>query len=210
MAPRSAERILSRRCLRWAVHVFAAGTLQVGSAALASATLAPEIAYLHEQAVGGDVLAQFDLAIVLLCGKLVPRDPAQAALWLALASAKDDRNAQSVLGWQLMSGTGVRRDDRHAARWLESAAKAGDAAAQNNLGVLYALGHGVAKDRVAAQRWFGAAAAQGATYAAQNLEQLQRRGVGARQKAMAPPPTHPALIRAGCAALPSASNARTR
>jgi TPR repeat protein len=175
----------------------AAGTVAAAAQASTAAEVPAAIAALHRQAVDGDMQAQYDLAIVLLCGRRVPRDPAQAALWLALASARGHLGAQSVLGWLLMSapragpsrpphggsskvaqpplletGTGVKRDDMHAAHWLERAAAGADTAAMNNLGVLYATGRGVDADAARAERWFRAAAAQGASDAARNLEVL--------------------------------------
>ncbi len=163
----------------------------------------PAVAALHRQAVAGEAQARYDLGIVLLCGRWVPRDAPTAGLWMALASAQDHEGAQSVFGWQLMTGTGVRRDDLHAVHWLTRAAETGDTAAQNNLGVSYALGHGVPRDRALAERWFQAAADQGAEEAARNLAVL--RGDG---PASAPRSTlgggHPRLSQAACAAPPRA------
>jgi hypothetical protein len=157
----------------------------------------PAVAALHREAVEGDVNARYDLAIVLLCGTQVPRDPASAALWLALLVPTGHAGAQSVLGWQLMTGTGVLRDDRHAAHWLHEAADRGDTAARNNLGVLYALGRGVPLDLAAAERLLRSAADQGAEAAARNLAVLL-----GRQGTAQPSSTHPAVTAAACKALP--------
>jgi uncharacterized protein len=189
-----------RRLPHWSVG---AVTLALWAAGPAWARLpeAPVIAALHAQAVEGQAQARYDLGIALLCGKLVPRDPAQAALWLALASAQDHRGAQSVFGWQLMTATGVKRDDLHAAHWLQKAATSGDTAAQNNLGVLYAVGRGVAADRNQAERWFRAAAEQGASDAERNLALLLGKGSTAAKRSAGPPSLHPALASAGCGPL---------
>ncbi|MDP1899546.1 MAG: tetratricopeptide repeat protein [Rubrivivax sp.] len=169
----------------------------------AAATAPAAIAALRHRAIAGDLQAQYDLAIVLLCGQWVPRDPAQASLWLALASARDHRGSQSVLGWLLMTGTGARRDDAHAAHWLGKAAEGGDTAAQNNLGVLYATGRGVKQDEAQADRWFSAAAEKGATEAARNLAVLRGEASAptGRRRAVALA-VHPALAGAACRMLP--------
>ena len=143
-----------------------------GVAALPPARYPAAVAALHRQAVTGDAQARYDLAIVLLCGALVPRDPASAGVWMALAAPQGHVGAQSVFGWQLMSATGMQRDDLHAVHWLQQAAEAGDTAAQNNLGLQYALGHGVIRDEAQAERWFRAAADKGAAAAARNLQIL--------------------------------------
>jgi TPR repeat protein len=162
-------------------------------------TVPAPLAALHQHAVDGDAQAQFDLGILLLCGRELPRDAAHAALWMAMAAARNHDGAQSVLGWQLMTATGVRRDDLHAAHWIELAARAGDTAAQNNLGVLYALGQGVPRDPAEAERWFRAAADQGAAEAQRNLALLRGSALPARSaSASGTPGLHPALIAAGC------------
>ena len=167
------------------------------------------VATLHREAVAGEADARYALAVVLLCGTQVPRDPASAALWLALLAPAGHAGAQSVLGWQLMTGTGVLRDDRHAARWLRDAADQGDTAAGNNLGVLFALGRGVPRDRAAAERLFRTAAEQGAEAAARNLAVLLgrdelptvRSASPGASGAPGPAAAHPALTTAACQAL---------
>lgn len=161
----------------------------------------PAVAALHRQAVAGEAQARYDLGIVLLCGRWVPRDAPTAGLWMALASAQDHTGAQSVFGWQLMTGTGPRRDDLHAVQWLRRAAEAGDTAAQNNLGVSHALGHGVPRDLVLAERWFRAAADQGAEDAVRNLAVLRGEPAASAPR-VALGGGHPQLSKAACAAPP--------
>jgi len=157
------------------------------------------LAALHRHALEGDPQAQFELGILLLCGRELPRDAAHAALWMALAAARNHDGAQSVLGWQMMTATGLKRDDLHAAHWIQLAAQAGDTAAQNNLGVLYALGQGVSRNPAEAERWFRAAADKGAAEAQRNLAVLRGTALPARSASAAGSAgLHPALIAAGC------------
>lgn len=183
-----------------ALAVLLCVSLGVAAAPLAPDRYPPAVAALHHAAVDGGADARYDLAIVLLCGAQVPRDPASAALWLALLVPAGHTGAQSVLGWQLMTGTGVLRDDRHAARWLREAADRGDTAARNNLGVLNALGRGVPRDLAAAERLFRSAADQGAEAAARNLAVLLGRD-DAAQRLSQPLAAHPALTATACRAL---------
>lgn len=173
------------------------------AAPLAPLSYPPPVAALHRAAVNGDTDASYDLAIVLLCGRQVPRDAGSAALWLAMLAPTGHGGAQSVLGWQLMTGDGVLHDDHHAARWLREAADRGDTAARNNLGVLHALGRGVPRDPDAAERLFRAAAEQGAEAAARNLAVLLGHDVpaAAARGALDPSAAHPALSAAACEAL---------
>jgi TPR repeat protein len=170
-------------------------------AAPVGGTMAVEsaLALLRERAGAGDAQAQYNLAVALLCGTQVARDPAAASQWLALAAAQNHTGARSVLGWMYMTGTGVQRDSAKAAHWLLQAAKAGDTAAANNLGILYALGQGVAQDDAQAEHWFNVAAGQGAVDAVRNLEVLRAFPGGSGKP---PEPVtntlHPALMPANC------------
>lgn len=193
---------------RMSVALVAGAALLVAATRAPAAPLSPDrypppVAALHRAAVDGAADARHDLAIVLLCGTQVPRDPASAALWLALLAPAGHTGAQSVLGWQLMTGTGVLRDDRHAAHWLGEAADRGDTAARNNLGVLHATGRGVPRDPAAAERLFRAAAGQGAEAAARNLAVLLGRDgpASAGPRAAEPSAAHPALTADACQAL---------
>lgn len=164
-----------------------------------TAAVASALALLRERASAGDAQAQYDLAVALLCGTQVARDPVQAAQWMTLAAAQEHTGARSVLGWMYMTGTGVKRDAGQAAQGLQLAAEAGDTAAANNLGVLYALGQGVTQDDALAAHWFKLAASQGAADAARNLEVLRAfpGGTGKRPEAAATA-MHPALTPANC------------
>jgi hypothetical protein len=145
----------------------------VGEApASVSAPSPSELTRLNKAASRGDAQAQYDLAVVLDCGRGAKRDPARALRWLTQAASGGHVAAQSALGWKYMTGEGVVRDDGTAFRWIRRAAESGEAAAQNNLGILYAQGRGVEADVVEAEKWFRRAAEQGAADAQRNLDEL--------------------------------------
>lgn len=129
-------------------------------------------ANLRDEAMRGDIQAQYDLAIALDCGCGVQRNRAEALAWLRKAADQGHVGAQSALGWKYMTGDGVRRDDSVALGWLRRAAARGNTSAQNNLGILYAQGRGVAADPVEAEKWFRSAAEKGAADAQRNLDAL--------------------------------------
>ena len=149
-----------------------------------------EVAVLRNEAMRGDVQAQYDLAVALDCGCGVQRDRAEAVEWLRKAADRGHVGAQSALGWKYMTGDGVRRDDKLAFAWLRRAAERGNTSAQNNLGILYAQGRGVEADPAEAEKWFRSAADKGAADAQRNLEAL----LGGRRRDVRPS-SHPPLRR---------------
>jgi len=94
----------------------------------------------------GDTAAQCGLGLMYAKGQGVPRDCAQAALWLRKAAEQGDAEAQDSLGVLYGNGEGVPQD--YAALWFRKAAEQGNANAQDNLGYWYEEGEhrGVAQD----------------------------------------------------------------
>ncbi len=135
-------------------------------------------------ATGGDLRAQFGLAILYSEGNGVPQDQAQAAFWFAHAAEQGLPAAQFNLGNAYHHGRGVPHDEAQAARWWTLAAEQGFAPAQFNLGTQYLHGRGVARDEDEALAWYRRAAANGHPRALQILAQ-------------APPATEPAADTAG-------------
>jgi len=152
------------------------------SAGASDAQPTAEVAVLRNEAMRGDVQAQYDLAVALDCGCGVQRDRAEAIEWLRKAADRGHVGAQSALGWKFMIGEGVPRDDKLAFEWLRRAAERGNTSAQNNLGILYAQGRGVAADAAEAEKWFRSAADKGAADAQRNLEAL----LGGRRRDVRP------------------------
>ena len=80
---------------------------------------------------------------MLINGKGVPEDQAEAVQWYRLAAAQGNASAQSRLGLAYRDGHGVPQDKAEAVQWYRLAAAQGNAFAQYNLGRAYDHGDGV-------------------------------------------------------------------
>ena len=113
----------------------------------------PWLAEMRAAAEGGDADAQYQLALQLQSGQVVPRDDVEAAAWLLRAAEQNHMDAQFMLGTMYGQGRGVPRDAVEAAAWTRTAAEAGHPDAQFVLGLLYGQGRGVIQDKVLACMW---------------------------------------------------------
>ena len=109
----------------------------------------------------GDVMAQFNLALMYRNGWGVLQDYAEAVKWYRLAAEQGIASAQYNLGVMYDNGTGVLQDDAEAVKWYRLAAEQGIATSQNNIGAMYEKGTGVLQDNVRAHMWYNIAAANG-------------------------------------------------
>ena len=115
----------------------------------------------HDLAGSGHVKSQAVLGLLLLEGKSVRKDTAEAVRWLRHAADQGDLGSQAVLGAAYMEGKDVMQDFSEAARWLRGPSDHGNPTAQAAMGILYAEGHGVERDYSEAHRLFRLAADQG-------------------------------------------------
>jgi hypothetical protein len=81
---------------------------------------------LQPKADGGDVRAQFDLAVLYDKGQGVPQDDAKARYWYTLAAEHGEKRAQYNLALMYMNGQGVPPDYIRAYYWLSMAILQGD------------------------------------------------------------------------------------
>jgi TPR repeat protein len=65
-----------------------------------------------------NVIAQAQLGIMYLNGRVVPQDYAQAVAWLRKAAAQGNADAQSGLGVMYTFGRGAPQDNARAVAWL--------------------------------------------------------------------------------------------
>lgn len=115
-----------------------------------------DIAKLRDAANRGFVPAQALLGILLLEGREVPQDYAEAVRWLSAASEKGAPRARFNLGWMYATGTGVERDVQRARSLLEAASNHGEVLACIELARLeISVGH--IED---ACKWYGLALEQ--------------------------------------------------
>jgi TPR repeat protein len=114
-----------------------------------------ELSVVELQAASGEAAAQCGLGMMYAKGQGVPRDYAQAALWLRKAAEQGEAEAQDALGVLYGNGQGVPQDYAQAALWFRKAAEQGNANAQYNLGTWYEEGvnQGVPQDDTQAAFW---------------------------------------------------------
>ena len=124
---------------------------------------------MQEEAVGGDVQAQFNLGLAYGDGRGVPKDYAEAAKWLRLAAEQGNALAAYGLGVLYTDGLGVQSDGAEAFKWFRQSADAGDVLGECGLGMAYAQGIGVSTDEVEAAKCFLKSALQGNAAAMNNL-----------------------------------------
>lgn len=136
---------------------------------------------LQQAAVGGNPIAQFEVASRLAEGRGIKADPAAAAAWYRRAAAGGLAPAQYRLGSLYEKGVGVAKDRAAARLWYERAAAQGNRKAMHNLAVLFADGIGGPPDFEVAARWFRAAAELGLADSQYNLGILYARGLGVPQ-----------------------------
>lgn len=105
--------------------------------------------------------AQHALGVLAREGKGLPKDEAEAARWMAKASANGYLPAQIDYAIMLFNGTGVPANEDEAAKLFLAAALKGNAIAQNRIARLYQSGRGISLDSIEAAAWHLAARAQG-------------------------------------------------
>ncbi len=132
------------------------------------------------KAVGGDLEAQYALAIRLYDGLEPPDNVMRSLEWFRRAAEGGKAEAQFDLGTLYADGTMIEQDMVEAAHWFIRAARQGHADAQYNMGVLHMLGEGAAQDEAAALDWFEKAAAQDQLDALYNLGAIYTNGIGVR------------------------------
>jgi TPR repeat protein len=87
---------------------------------------------------------------------------------VAKLAARNDAEAQFLLGSAYQEELGVQRDLKKAVTWYTKAVKAGQITAMNNLGVMLAYGHGHKPDINKARELFSRAAIAGSKLAQKN------------------------------------------
>lgn len=131
-----------------------------------------EFARTRSAALRGDAGAAFRVALMLLDGTGVARNPPEAARFMKMAAEKGHLQARYSLGALYYEGAGVKQDRRAAARWIARAAAGGHVEAQYAYGMLLLSGDGVPTDKVAAMEWLGTASRRGSAGARDVLRQL--------------------------------------
>ncbi|MFN3673373.1 MAG: tetratricopeptide repeat protein, partial [Bosea sp. (in: a-proteobacteria)] len=101
------------------------------------------------------------IGILAKQGRGMPQSDAEAARWMARASAGGHVPAQIEYAIMLFNGAGVAADEDAAAKLFLAAALKGNPIAQNRIARLYQSGRGISLDSIEAAAWHLAARAQG-------------------------------------------------
>ncbi len=136
------------------------------------------LAELRASAAKNDAKAQHDLGLLLMEGRLLPRDEKAAAEMFEKAAMQGLANAQYNIGVIYDNGIGRSADPALAYFWYSAAADQGHVPAQYNLGVAAAQGKGAPRDYAIAALWFERAARSGLPDAQYNLGQMYESGIG--------------------------------
>jgi TPR repeat protein len=114
----------------------------------------------------------------------VPRDPAEAARWFAVAAENGVPEAQYNLGLMHYRGEGVPRQLHEALRWMRQAAANGHVPAQRAVGQLYLTGlDTMGQDLQEARSWLASAASRGDRESQRLLAELDRAEAAERDHA---------------------------
>jgi TPR repeat protein len=131
----------------------------------------------------GDAVAQHDLAVRYLDGKIVSRDNKLALKWLERAASQGMAAAQHRLAAMYADGQGVAADANRAAMWHTRAASQGHPGSQHALALAYASGRGVNRSEASAVEWLGRAARSGNAASQARLAERYETGRGVARDA---------------------------
>jgi len=149
------------------------------ASAVVAGPLAPRAQSLEAAAQGGDLTAQYELALQ----RLAAGRSQEGATLLRRAADRGFAMAQYRLAKIYERGEGVPADLTIARQWTERAAAAGNRRAMHDLGVYFARGEGAPLDEAAAFRWFRQAAELGVADSQYNLGVLYQQGRGVNASA---------------------------
>ena len=97
-------------------------------------------------AEAGQASAQAAIGQMYLDGLGVPKDPAQAAVWLEKAAGGGNARARAQIGALYATGTGVPQDEMKASYWLLKAANQNVRQSQRFMALRFYAGQGVPRD----------------------------------------------------------------
>lgn len=135
---------------------------------------AKAVPFLTAAAEKNSVLAQRDLALLLLNGK----NAKDAAKWFKKGADNQDLTCIFYYGKQLIEGLGVPVDKKEGANYMLKAAEAGFPQAMFYLGNCYMNGDGLTKNADQAVKWYKLASGAGVANAQWQLAQCYRQGIG--------------------------------
>jgi TPR repeat protein len=136
---------------------------------------------IRRAAKGGDLFAQFEIAVSLDYADDGRRDFGRASDWYAKAARQGHRAANNNLLLQHVLGQAKLRRPKAVFSELTALAESGDRDAENNLGLCHQFGYGTTADYRKAATWFRRAARSGSAEAQFNLGGYYFEGKGRRK-----------------------------
>jgi TPR repeat protein len=143
----------------------------------------PEWAHtmLQARAEGGNLEAQYHLAIMYEYGEGTPPDLEKALFWRTRAAQNGHAGAQADLGVMYLIGKGTKTDIKEGIRWITTSAEQGNAVGQRNLALSYLDGKGIAKNPRLGFELMTKAAQQDDQTSCRQLAGLYERGEGTKR-----------------------------
>lgn len=117
----------------------------------------------------GSADAQFNIGVLYVEGKGLPKDRTEAVFWFTKAASQGNREAQYNLGHLLLEESDDIDKIRQGIEWWRKSAEAGFPVAQYNYGRALFHGIGTDEDRPGSRQWFERAANGGNEKAAEFL-----------------------------------------
>jgi TPR repeat protein len=126
-----------------------------------AAIAAPSLAAVRTAAEGGEPFAQYLWGTALQNGVGVPKQPAEAEVWLRKAAERNQPWALHNLGWMAESGGTGKPDLQAALAWYRRGAEVGNPASMMSLAVLRLGKEPGVRDPAEGMRWLAQAAKAG-------------------------------------------------
>lgn len=150
---------------------------------------------MYNAATEGNVRAQYDFAVALRDGEMIPKNlplsrewlkiaadnghpeaqyhygsnfsksPMEKIDWLTKSAEQGDRDAQFELAGMYLDGKDIEKNSEKGIEWLKKAADGGNIPACRRLGEMYQFGEGISRDPNAAKHYLETAAIGGNTRA---------------------------------------------
>jgi|GEM_PF-1194189 len=157
---------------------YAAAQLVLGLIKSKAGQVEESITWYQKAALGGNAIAQNNLARAYYLGRGVAKNDAEAVKWWKLAADQGNASAQNNLSVMYGHGRGVPKDQTLAAQLCLKAAEQGEGSAMENIGMRYMAGEGLAQDGKEAMKWLLKAAEQKSELATYSVGLLYEKGIG--------------------------------
>lgn len=130
------------------------------------------------EAMQGDVVAQYFVGVMYYNGKGTTKNDAKAFEWYLKAARNGNSGGQTAVGSCYLTGTGTLVDKSKAFYWFLKAAQQGDMSGQDYVGWCYENGVGIPVNHGEAFKWYLKSAQQGWFEAQYHIGACYESGIG--------------------------------